>query len=109
MFTYREKDNLIYKLHPLTMVTFIAVVFVLSLLLSNPVYLLGLLAAVGIVIAAADVLEKWKVYLKYSLFLIVLIMIINALVVQLGQTVLYKTAPLLHLCGSSRQGTEDVQ
>jgi energy-coupling factor transport system permease protein len=94
MFTYREKDNLIYKLHPLTMVTFIAVVFVLSLLLSNPVYLLGLLAAVGIVIAAADVLEKWKVYLKYSLFLIVLIMIINALVVQLGQTVLYKTAPL---------------
>lgn len=95
MFTYREKDNLIYKLHPLTMVAFIVAVFILSLALSHPVYLLGLFTAVGIVIVAADILQEWKVYLKYSLFLIALIMIINVIVVRLGETVLYESSNLL--------------
>jgi len=94
MLTYREKDNLIYTLHPLTMVAFIGVVFILSLVLSNPVYLLGLLAAVGIVIAAAENLKEWKVYLKYSLALTALIIIINAVFVRAGETVLYKSRPL---------------
>lgn len=94
MFTYHEKDNLIYKLHPITMVTFIAAVFILSLILSNPVYLLGLFTAVGIVIVAADILQEWKVYLKYSLFLMALIMIINVMVVRLGETVLYQSPNL---------------
>jgi energy-coupling factor transport system permease protein len=90
MLTYQEKDNLIYKLHPITMLSFIAVVFVLALLLSNPVYLVGLLVAVAVIIAAADAVREWMVYLKYSLMLSTFIVLINALVIRLGETVLFR-------------------
>ncbi|HEX3010889.1 MAG TPA: energy-coupling factor transporter transmembrane component T [Syntrophomonadaceae bacterium] len=101
MLTYREKDNLIYKLHPLTMLALIGVVFTLSLVLSNPVYLLGLFTAVVILIAAAEILNEWKVYIKYSMLLVFLIIIINALVVRLGETVLF-TSPFLPIAGKVR-------
>jgi energy-coupling factor transport system permease protein len=89
MFTYIEKDNLIYKLHPVTMLSFTGAVFVLSLVLSNPVYLLGLFLAAAAIIAAAQVLNEWKIYLKYSLILTAFIIGINALVMHLGDTVLF--------------------
>lgn len=94
MLAYHEKDNLIYKLHPITMVAFIGVVFILSLVLSNPVYLLGLFIGVGMVITAAENLNEWKVYLKYCLTLTALIIIINAIFAQIGETVLYISPPV---------------
>lgn len=89
MLAYREKDNLIHKLHPLTTVAFVGVIFLLSLVFSHPVYLLGLLVGVGAVIIAAGHLEEWKVYLKFTVLMILLIVIINALFVHVGETVLY--------------------
>jgi len=89
MLTYREKDNLIHKLHPFTTVAFVGIIFLLSLVFSHPVYLLGLLLAVGAVIIAAGHFEEWKVYLKFSIVMILIIMIINAIFVHVGETVLY--------------------
>ncbi|MDD2585876.1 MAG: energy-coupling factor transporter transmembrane component T [Syntrophomonadaceae bacterium] len=89
MLVYREKDNLIHKLHPFTIVAFVGVVFILSLVLSHPVYLLGLFLAVGVVIIAAGHLKEWKVYLKFSIIMIIIIMIINAIFAQVGETVLF--------------------
>jgi len=88
MLVYREKDNLIHKLHPFTIMAFIGVVFILSLVFSHPVYLLGLLAAVGAVIIAAGNFKEWKVYLKFSIAMIIIIMIINAIFVHAGETIL---------------------
>jgi len=94
MLIYREKDNLIHKLHPFTILAFIGVVVILSLVLSNPVYLLGLFIAVGIVNIAADNFKEWKVYLKYCSVLIVLIIIFNALFTRTGATVLVQSPPI---------------
>jgi energy-coupling factor transport system permease protein len=47
MLAYQFKDNLIYKLHPLTSMIFVGVVFVLALIFSHPAFLLGLLIPVG--------------------------------------------------------------
>lgn len=89
MFIYREKNNLIHKLHPCTIVSFIGAVFLLSLIFTHPIYLLGLLVAVGIVIIAAGNLSEWMVYLKYSVMMLIVIMIVNAIFVQAGHTVLF--------------------
>lgn len=98
MLTYRAKDNLIYKLHPFTIMAFIMVVFILALLFSAPVFLLGLLLAVISVIKAAGSWDEWKKYIKFSLTLILVIMLINALFAQNGATVLYRS-PVLPFCG----------
>lgn len=88
MLAYREKNNLIHKLHPITSVAYIAVILLLSLIFSHPVYLLGLLLAVGTVIVASGNLREWKPYLLVSLGMIMVIMFVNAVVVQAGSTVL---------------------
>ncbi len=88
MLAYREKNNLIHKLHPLTSVVYISVIILLSLVFSHPVYLLGLLLAVGMVIAASGNLREWKPYLLISLGMIIVIMFVNAVMVQAGSTVL---------------------
>lgn len=88
MLAYREKDNLIHKLHPLAALAHITVIILLSLIFSHPVYLLGLLLAVGTVIIASDNLREWKPYLLISLGMIMVIMLVNAVIVQAGSTVL---------------------
>lgn len=94
MLTYRERDNLIYKLHPFTIIAFIMVVFILALLFSAPIFLLGLLLAVVSVIKAAGTWNEWKQYMKFSLSVILLIMLINALFAHNGSTVLYHSPSL---------------
>lgn len=88
MLAYHEKDNLIHKLHPFTALALVAVITLLALIFSHPVYLVGLLIAVGMVIAASDNLSEWKPYLLISLGMIVAIVLINAVLVRAGSTVL---------------------
>lgn len=88
MLAYREKDNLLHKLHPLTAVTYIAAIVILSLIFSHPVYLLGLFLAVGAAIAASGNLREWKPYLLVSLGMVAVIMLVNAVFVRAGSTVL---------------------
>jgi energy-coupling factor transport system permease protein len=98
MLVYREKDNLIHKLHPFTIVFFIAVIFILSLVFSHPVYLLGLFIGVSAVIIASGNFSEWKIYLKMSVFFMLMIMFINTIVVQTGDTVLL-TGPRVPVFG----------
>ncbi|NLN86235.1 MAG: energy-coupling factor transporter transmembrane protein EcfT [Syntrophomonadaceae bacterium] len=95
MLAYREEDNLIHKLHPLTTVVFVAVVFVLALVFSHPVYLLGLLLVIGTVIVGAGHYREWKSYLKFSLVMIAIIIIVNGLFVHVGQTIIFTSPDLL--------------
>jgi energy-coupling factor transport system permease protein len=99
MLIYREKDNLIHRLHPFTIIMFIGVVFFLSLVFSHPVYLLGLLIAVGAVITAAGNFQEWKIYLKFGFIMIILIMFINVIMVHAGDTVLI-SGPRVPVIGS---------
>ncbi|MGI6488076.1 MAG: energy-coupling factor transporter transmembrane protein EcfT [Syntrophomonadaceae bacterium] len=92
MLSYREKDSLIHRLHPAVVVALAASIFILSLVFSHLLYLLGLLLAVGAVIAAAGILAEWGSYLKFSIPLVLLIMLVNGLLVQMGDTVLVAAA-----------------
>jgi energy-coupling factor transport system permease protein len=98
---YREKDNLIYKLHPFTIAFFIFAIFFLSLIFTHPVYLLSLLAVVFILIVDSGNFKEWKGYLKIAIPLVLIIIIINALFVRVGSTVIY-SGPRLPFIGKVR-------
>lgn len=100
MLAYREKNNLFHQLHPFTAVSFIGVVFLLALLFSHPVYLLALFVVVGLVIIAAGIVPQWIGYLKFTLSMIMFLMVINALFVHAGSTVLF-TGPKLPIVGKT--------
>lgn len=107
MLAYREKDNFIYKLHPFTAVAYIFVVVLLSLIFAHPLYLLGLFLALGGVIIASGNLREWKPYLLLSLGLLVMLMLVNAVFVQVGSTVLL-TGPRVPLLGTIKITLEAI-
>ncbi|MCF8011513.1 MAG: energy-coupling factor transporter transmembrane protein EcfT [Clostridiales bacterium] len=107
MLVYREKDNLIYKLHPVTVMSYIAVVLLLSLIFSHPVYLLVLFFAVGAVIIASGNADKWKYYLLMASGIVVMIILVNSVFVQNGSTVLFY-GPAIPVMGKIKVTLEAV-
>lgn len=90
MYAYQEKDNLIFKLHPVTQLSFLGTVFLFSLIFSNPVYLLGFWLAMVMVIISAGIFDQWLVYCKCSLVMMLFIIIINVIFSGAGATVFYR-------------------
>ncbi|OPX84125.1 MAG: Energy-coupling factor transporter transmembrane protein EcfT [Pelotomaculum sp. PtaB.Bin104] len=97
-FFYQEKGLFLQSLHPATSLTLIAALFFLALSFSHPCYLLGLLLVILLSLWAADGLDAWEGYLKAVLWIVLLIMLINALVNHNGSTVLLRS-PELPLVG----------
>lgn len=89
MLIYKKRASLIYEFHPVTTISFIAAIVLLALIFSHPVYLLGLLLAVGMAIAAAEITREWSYYLRFGLGMIAVIIIINTVFVQAGTTVVF--------------------
>lgn len=104
---YEEKDNLLYKSHPFTIAFFILAIFILSLIFTHPLYLLGLLLVVGISIVSTGNYHQWKGYLKFAVPMMIMIILINALFVHAGASVLY-SGPRLPFIGKIRITTEAV-
>ncbi|SHH11836.1 energy-coupling factor transport system permease protein [Thermosyntropha lipolytica DSM 11003] len=88
MYFYRTWDNLIYALHPLVLCFFSLSIVLLALVFSHPLYLLSLFGASLLVIMASGNGEVGKSYLFYSLFLFLLIVLINLFFSPGGSTVL---------------------
>lgn len=99
MYLYSKKDNFIYRLNTITILTFVTAVFILALVFSHPVYLLGLFIAVGAVIISSGNLDQWKIYLKITIAMILFIIIINAVVSGAGSTVLL-SSPAIPVLGT---------
>lgn len=93
-FFYREKGNFMQSLHPATSLTYIAVLLVLALVFSHPIYLIELMLVVALTIWASDGLKAWEGYMKFALGMAVLIMLINPLVSHAGNTVLWQSPNL---------------
>lgn len=89
-FFYREKGLFLQKLHPLAAIIYICVLMALSLVFTNPLYLVGLFFCIGLAIGALDGLSSWELYLRSGLLMTVPIMIINPLVSKAGDTILWQ-------------------
>ncbi|MDN5331086.1 MAG: energy-coupling factor transport system permease protein [Tepidanaerobacteraceae bacterium] len=88
-FFYREKGLFLQSLHPLSALTYIAVLLVLALVFNHPLYLLGLLAVTVTAIKALDGIDAWKTFLRVSLGAAFVIVIVNAITVRAGETIIW--------------------
>ncbi|MBO8159872.1 energy-coupling factor transporter transmembrane component T [Thermosyntropha sp.] len=74
---YQKKDNLIYSLHPAVMIFLVFSFLVLALVFSNPLHLSALFLASGFIIISSGNWTGFKVYLRYSFFMLFIIVFIN--------------------------------
>ncbi|OIQ56536.1 energy-coupling factor transporter transmembrane protein EcfT [Moorella thermoacetica] len=88
-FFYQEKGVFLQSLHPLAAVFYLGGLLVLTLLFTNPLYLLGLLLVILLCIAAVRGWETWETYFRLSLSMMILVIIINPLLVRTGETVIW--------------------
>lgn len=86
---FQDKGLFLQSLHPAAALSYLSVLLVLALIFTNPLYLLGLLLVIVLAIWAVDGLAGWETYLKISLGMMVLIMVINPLVVRAGETIIW--------------------
>ncbi|HHW91295.1 MAG TPA: energy-coupling factor transporter transmembrane protein EcfT [Firmicutes bacterium] len=98
---YRERDNLLSRLHPLTGLLYVATLVILALLFSHPLYQLALFLAVGGVLLAAGGWQVWRPYLYFSLTMLVFIVGFNGVLGGWGETILF-VGPALPILGRLR-------
>lgn len=93
---YEEKDVFLQSLHTFVILMYLAVLFILSLLFNHPLYLISIFVISAIAVIASDCLEKWELYLKFGLWMAVLIILINPLLFHGGKTIIWQfSVPLV--------------
>lgn len=99
-FRYRDKGTPVHKLNPFSKLAWIGSILVLALILDNPLFLLLLFLSTLPVVKAARVWGEWRSTMKFTLFLCLAIIIINALVSSHGTHVLFEAPFRLPVMGT---------
>ena len=87
-FGYRDKGTVIHRLNPFCKLAWVASVFVLALLLDNPVFLFVLFLSTLPIVIVARVWKEWASFMRIALYLCVAIIVVNALVSYQGSHIL---------------------
>jgi energy-coupling factor transport system permease protein len=101
MYAYKEHSKLFQNLCCEVSLSYIAAMVLLCLIFSHPLYLFSLFVALNMVILSAGIISEWLTYLKFSLMLIFLIILVNTLFVHAGATVLIH-GPRIPIIGTIR-------
>jgi len=99
-FHYRDKNTSIHQLNPLCKLYWIIIVSLIALFFDHPLYLLFLFGSTLPVVISAGVLREWAGFLKYSLYLCLLIIVFNVLVSRYGTHILWQAPFHLPVLGS---------
>ena len=89
MLAYKEGDTVLQELHPATILCYLAVVVAGALLLTHPTLLLVILIPVLLTLFGSGGGPSWLSSVKYFVIMMVMFMVINALVNNLGRTILW--------------------
>lgn len=98
-FRYQDKSTVIHKLNPFCKLLWIGSILVLALIFDNPVYLLLLFLSTLPLIIVAKVRKEWLSFMKFTLYLCIAIIIINALLSYHGSHVLLEAPFRLPVMG----------
>ncbi len=92
-YRYVDKDTAIHKLNPFPKMAWVTSILILSLIFNHPIYLLLLFLSTLLMVFAAKIFYEWKAFMKFVLWIGLMILIMNIVVSHHGEHVLYK-APL---------------
>ena len=87
-YSYQYRDNFIYNLHPAIVLLLCTNFLIWCLVFSHPFYLISLLMANSMLLISAAHVKTWYLYLKFSLFMSAVIIVINLLFSSAGTTTL---------------------
>ena len=107
-FRYRDKETAVHRLNPFCKLGWVTSIFVLALIINNPVYLLLMFLATLPLVMAARVWREWASVMKFTFFLCLAIIIINALVSSHGAHVLWRAPFQVPLIGTPALTVEAV-
>jgi len=91
-FRYREKETAIHRLNPLCKIVWVISIFIMALVIDNPLLLLMLFLSTLPVVASAKVWNEWTSFMKLAIFLCLAIIVINALVSYEGSHVIARAS-----------------
>ena len=97
-YKYKDKGTVIHRLSPWSKLGWMASLVLPALFFNHPVYLLLLFLSTIPVVLVAKLSKEWAALMKFSLFLCMLIIVVNALVSQQGSHVLLQapfSAPVI--------------
>ncbi len=86
---FPPKDSMYHRLNPLCMMLWSLSVIIAALVFDNPVYLTLLFTATVLVAIYAKVFRGWMSYMKYCIWLCMLIMLLNPFFSHHGTHILY--------------------
>ncbi|MQL51922.1 energy-coupling factor transporter transmembrane protein EcfT [Desulfofundulus thermobenzoicus] len=86
---YREKGLFLQSFHPATVLVYLLVLLILSLIYDHPLYLLALFLLLALLIREVDGLDAWEGFLKAGVFLMLVVMMVNPLVIRAGKTIIW--------------------
>ncbi len=107
-FRYKDKGTAIHKLNPFGKLGWVTSVFVIALILNNPIYLLLLFLATLPLVIAAKVWREWVSIIKFAFFLCLAIIIINALVSSHGAHLLWQAPFKIPVIGTPAISLEAI-
>ena len=96
---YQNKDTAIHGLNALCLFLWIVNVAVFAMILNNPLYLLCLFLCTVPLVLAARVYREWLSFMKFAVYLCIVIIVINALVSNQGAHVLFALPLRIPLLG----------
>ena len=87
---YREKGTVIHRLNPFCKLAWVVSVFVVALVLDNPLFLFLLFLSTLPLVITAKLWREWTSFMKFAIYLCLAIIVINALVSYQGEHVLFE-------------------
>jgi len=95
---YQDKGLFLQSFHPATVLLYLLVLLVLSLLYDHPLYLLCLLFLLACLIKGTEGMAIWEGFLKIGLMMMLVLMVVNPLVIRSGATIIWQ-GPVVPLLG----------
>ncbi|MEW6229821.1 MAG: energy-coupling factor transporter transmembrane component T [Bacillota bacterium] len=86
---HHDSNPFLEKLHPAAALSYLAVLLVTAMSMDHPLFLVGMLALLGLTALSLGGWDLWNSFLKLGLGMSVLVMLVNPLMVRAGENILW--------------------
>lgn len=107
-FRYRDTGSTIHRLNPFCMIAWLIGVLVLALILDHPLFLTALFLSTLPLVARANIWREWFSFMRFTPYLVLAIIVLNALLSYNGETVLWEAGFQLPVLGQPRITLEAI-